>query len=510
MSSPPLTVGTAGHVDHGKSALVRALTGKDPDRLPEERRRGLSVDLGFAPLEVGGGRRLSLVDVPGHERFVRTMVAGATGVDMYLMCIAADDGVMPQTREHAAVLRHLAVTRGVVAVTKGDLADPARAVAEAAELLPEAPVVVTSARSGEGLDELRSAVGSAAEALEVPVREGPTRLHVDRAFTLRGIGTVVTGTLWAGSLGSGDVVRLLPDGPRARVRSVQVHDSPVERAQAGQRVAVALAGVDRDQVARGDVLADRDSPLDASYRLDVALNLDGELEPHARLQVHHGTRESPARVVPLGQGYAQLRLESPLVCARGDRVVLRRVAPPATVGGGVVVDPAPRRHGPSAAVVDHLRGGSAPAESEPGEPGAPNRSPLGLRPPRSPPSPRRRSRWCAAALEADGLQPRPDVLLASDLGLRRPELDAALASLVRAGDAVRVGPAQHYDAAALRRAGAEVVSLCRRDGAATIASVRDELGTSRKYAQAVLEHLDRTRVTRRVGDEHVLRRRTPR
>ncbi len=290
-------------------------------------------------------------------------------------------------------------------------------------------------------------------------------------------------------------------GSRARVRSVQVHDAPVERALAGQRVAVALTGVDRSQAARGDVLTAPSSPLAASYRLDVELSLDSELAPGARMQVHHGTRESAARVVPLGSGYAQLRLESPLMCAAGDRVVLRRVAPPATVGGGVVVDPAPRRHGASAELVAHLRGEPAPATATP--PPEPSQAPA---PSVAAPT----LALVSGALQADGLEPRPDVRLAEDLELDRRELDAALAELVSAGTAVRAGPAQHYDAAALQRAGDEVASLCRRDGAATIASVRDALGTSRKYAQAVLEHLDRTRVTRRVGDEHVLRGRSAR
>ena len=207
--SAPLTLGTAGHIDHGKTALVRALTGVDTDRLPEEQARGMTIDLGFAPLRLPSGRRLSVVDVPGHERFVRTMVAGATGVDMFLLCVAADDGVMPQTREHMAVLRHLGVSDGVVAVTKSDIGEPELAAEEAAELVPGAPVVEVSAVRRTGLDELLAALESVAARL--PGRSeagGVTRLHVDRSFTLRGIGTVVTGTLWAGSIGAGDVVRL--------------------------------------------------------------------------------------------------------------------------------------------------------------------------------------------------------------------------------------------------------------------------------------------------------------
>ena len=250
----PLTLGTAGHIDHGKTVLVRALTGVDTDRLPEEQKRGISIELGYAPLELPSGRRLSVVDVPGHERFVRTMVAGATGIDLFLMVVAADDGVMPQTREHAAVLRALGVETGVVAVTKADLADPARAAAEAAELLPGADVVPVAARAGEGIEALRAALERAAERAGGGERGGPLRLHVDRSFTIRGAGTVVTGTLWSGTAARGDEVLILPSGTPARVRSVQVHDEPRERAEAGQRVALNLAGVARDEVARGDVI----------------------------------------------------------------------------------------------------------------------------------------------------------------------------------------------------------------------------------------------------------------
>src|SRR5687767_11413551 len=203
----PLTVGTAGHIDHGKTWLVRALTGKDTDRLPEERRRGISIELGYAPLELPDGARLSVVDVPGHERFVRTMVAGATGIDLFLLVVDAGEGARPQTREHLAIIRILGIEHGVVAVTKADAVDPALrelVVEEARSLVPDAPVVVTSARTGEGLDELRQALAEAADAIEERTGAGATRLFIDRAFTLKGIGTVVTGTLWSGSIGTGD------------------------------------------------------------------------------------------------------------------------------------------------------------------------------------------------------------------------------------------------------------------------------------------------------------------
>jgi selenocysteine-specific elongation factor len=338
----PLTVGTAGHIDHGKTWLVRALTGKDTDRLPEERRRGISIDLGYAPLELPDGRQLSLVDVPGHERFVRTMVAGATGIDLFLLVIDAAEGARPQTHEHLAVLRLLGVERGVVAVSKADAVDVdvlQLALEEARELVPEAEAVAVSARTGEGLDELRAALARAADGVVPRAPAGPARLYVDRSFTLRGIGTVVTGTLWSGSIGAGDVLRAEPAGLDVRVRSVQVHDRAVERAEAGQRVALALPGIERRQLRRGDALfAPGAFPL--SYRLDVTLRELRPLADGARVNVHHGTARIPARVVRFGERWAQLRLAEPVVAARGDRVVLRGAT---TLGGGIVLDPAPPR-----------------------------------------------------------------------------------------------------------------------------------------------------------------------
>src|SRR3954451_20086480 len=335
----PLVVGTGGHIDHGKTWLVRALTGKDTDRLPEEHERGISIDLGYAPLELTGGLHLSLVDVPGHERFVRNMVAGATGVDLFLLVIDAAEGARPQTLEHLAILRLLGVERGVVAVTKADAVEPEQvelAVAEAAELVPEAEIVAVSAKTGAGLDELRAALARADEAVERPERFAATRLWIDRAFSLRGIGTVVTGTLWSGSISAGDLLRLEPAGRTVRVRSVQVHDQPVEQAEAGQRVAVNLPAIERGELRRGDVLVEP-GHYPVSYRLDVVLE---EVEPvPAAVKVHLGTADVAARVVRSGR-FAQLRLEEPVVAGRGDRFVLRADS---TVGGGRVVDPAPPR-----------------------------------------------------------------------------------------------------------------------------------------------------------------------
>ena len=506
--APPLTLGTAGHIDHGKTALIGALTGHATDRLPEERRRGISIELGYAPLELPSGRRLSVVDVPGHERFVRTMVAGASGVDMFLLCVAADDGVMPQTREHMAVLRQLGVEAGVVAITKSDVGEPELAAEEAAALVPGAPVVQVSAVERTGLGELLAALEAVAARL--PGRAsagGPTRLHVDRSFTLRGIGTVVTGTLWAGSLAAGDAVRVLPRGLDVRVRSVQVHDEPVERASAGQRVALNLAGVGWRELGRGDVVVAGESTLRPGYLLDVALSAEEGARPIRRgdrLQVHHGTREAPARIVPLGGGYAQVRLEAPLVAVSGDRVILRQVAPPDTVGGGVVVDAAPHKHGPSEEVVERL------ARIERGEEVAAAVAGPEVAVAVAEPEPEpldERALALAALLRADGTAPRADGDLAQAAGLEPAEAARLWGRLERAGEAVRVGRSLHFHPEPLARLEAQVVAICERDGEATIAGLRDELGTSRKYAQALLEHLDRTKVTLRRGDAHVLRRR---
>jgi selenocysteine-specific elongation factor len=520
MTDAPLTLGTAGHIDHGKSALIRALTGIDTDRLPEEHARGISIELGYARLELPSGRSLSIVDAPGHERYVRTMVAGATGIDLYLMAIAADDGVMPQTREHAAVLRALDVRRGVVAVTKSDLADPELAMLEATELLPGAEVVAVSARSGRGLDELRAALDRVAATVAGRADgTGGARLHVDRVFTIRGAGTVVTGTLWAGQIARGDVLELLPSRRRARAREVQVHDRAVEQAAAGQRVAINLSGLAVADISRGEVVIAAGGQLRETYLIDAELEFESESESQsesddrrgrprprsrepesgARVQVHHGTRESPARLAWLGGRYWQLRLEQPLVPAAGDRLVVRQIAPPDTLGGGVVLDPHPRKHGPSRAVTERLarlsRGESAGADDRDA-----------ATPPAGSPRP------------APLVEPTPLGVSALELERRlrdagfEPPLDSELdrddlAALRAAGRAVRVSQSLHYHPEALEQVKARVIAAAgRHGGSVTLAQLRDELGTSRKFAQALLEHMDAERVTIRRGDEHFLRR----
>ena len=352
-----VVVGTAGHIDHGKTALVKALTGVDTDRLEEEKRRGITIDLGFAPLALGGVAA-SVVDVPGHEGFVRNMVAGATGVDLALLVVAADEGVMPQTVEHLEILRVLGVARGVVALTKCDLAPEAAWRELVADEIRDRvraafgepwPVVEVSAAQGTGLDALRSALAEAARGVLERPTDDRFRLPVDRVFALPGAGTIVTGTLWSGTAVEGDRLTLLPAGLEARVRSIEVHDRPATRAEPGRRTALALVGPSREQVARGDVLVSGDG-WRASHALDVALTMlpqaAGRLRPRLRVRIHHGTAEVLARIVPArtpgatgGRVAARLLLESPLVARAGDRFVVRSYSPVTTIGGGVVVDP---------------------------------------------------------------------------------------------------------------------------------------------------------------------------
>ncbi len=499
----PLTLGTAGHIDHGKTALIGALTGIDTDRLPEEQARGISIELGYAQLALPSGRRLSVIDVPGHERFVRTMVAGASGIDLFLATVAADDGVMPQTREHAAVLRALAVETGVIAITKSDLADPGRAADQAAELFPRTAIVSVSARTGAGLQELMEALERAAGAVQSRAESdgAPARLHIDRVFTIRGAGTVVTGTLWSGSVGRGDELALLPGGKRLRVRGVQVHDDAVTRAAAGQRVAINLTGVAVGELARGDVLAGPEAAVEPTYRVDASLTWEVEPEPGARVQVHHGTRETPARLAWLGGRFWQLRLEQPLVAMAGDRLVVRQIAPPDTLGGGLILDANPSRHGASRQLMTQLE------RLERGEP------PLA---PHTGGEQRRMDHSRQQVIQV-ALSPAQKALERRllDAGVEPPldsELDQDdLAALRADGRAVRVSKTLHYHPDVLADVRGRVLELAARNGGAvTLAEVRTELGTSRKFAQALLEHLDSEKVTIRRGDEHHVRARAGR
>ena len=562
----PLTVGTAGHIDHGKTWLVRALTGKDTDRLPEEQARGISIDLGYAPLQLADGRQFSLVDVPGHERFVRTMIAGATGIDLFLLVIDAQEGVRPQTLEHLAVLRLLGVERGVIAVTKSDAVDEETlelALAEAGELVPDAEVVAVSAKTGAGLDELRVAL--ACVQVETRDASAATRLYVDRVFTLQGVGTIATGTLWSGTIAAGSVLRIEPQGTTVRVRSVQVHDTSVDRAEAGQRVAVNLPAVERRELARGDVLVEP-GHYPVSYRLDIRLEQLEEIP--AAVTVHVGTKAVPARIVRDGE-YAQLRLQEQVVAARGDRVVLRTDT---TVGGGVVLDPAPTRaldrgrllaldvgtpeeivgalvHEPVTATELQARGLLSPAElaqglssvrssgdyyfseawltdlraevrmrlaaraaSSPLDPGLPLAELLPNRP------------WAPAVLNLLELErrgaraylpgataelgERADAAADLETQLAQDEIvkidDKQLAAFLEAEGRIRRVGDGYAVSTALYDSGRELLPTLET---ITLASFRDALGVGRRTAQLLLERYDADGLTLRRGDVRTLRRR---
>jgi selenocysteine-specific elongation factor len=553
-----LTIGTAGHIDHGKTWLVRALTGKDTDRLPEERLRGISIDLGYAPLELEGGRRFSVVDVPGHERFVRTMVAGATGVDLFLLVVDAGEGARPQTHEHLAILRLLGVDRGVVALTKVDAVDAdAAEVAEeeAAELVPGAEVVPVSAKTGEGLDELRAALGRVADSVEHVRAEAPTRLYVDRSFSIPGYGTVVTGTLWSGSIGAGDQLRLEPSGRDVRVRSVQVHDRDVDRAEPGQRVAVSLPGVERRDVARGEALVEPGG-YPTSYRLDVVLEEIAPIADDARVQLHLGTAHCLARVVRLGERFAQLRLASPVVAARGDHVILRAET---TLGGGTVLDPMPPRHRDDARIDLLARGEVAATIDAPvrldalrfvldGELEgveragawvfsaswlsgyeAEVRARIAAADPIDPGVPQPPDAWAADVLPCLPFERRGSRLYlpgavatlggreedAADLerelaraGMRATKVsDDELARFLESrGRLVRLGNGYAIDAEAFGVAKDVLLAESRAAGGITLARFRDLAGVGRRDAQLLLERFDADGLTRRVGDRRVLRR----
>ena len=362
---PDLVLGTAGHIDHGKSTLVQALTGTDPDRLAEEKQRGITIELGFAQLVLPDGTAMGVVDVPGHEKFVRQMIAGSTGIDVALLCIAADDGIMPQTEEHLAVLELLAIPTCVVALTKCDLVDDEWAAFMADEVrgrlastpYANADVVPVSSRTGAGLDELRAAIQKAAHATARRATSSTLRLPVDRSFTIKGAGTVITGTLWSGIAAVGDEVEIMPAGTRTRIRSVQVHGKPVDAAAAGHRTALNLNAVSTEQVRPGDFLCTPGSVASTDH-FDVDLTYlgtlgnDKPLESGSRVHVAHGTKECIGRVLlmdglpsiaPGQKAAAQIRTEEDLPVSYGDRFVIRSYSPVHVVGGGVVLRAHPRR-----------------------------------------------------------------------------------------------------------------------------------------------------------------------
>ncbi len=620
-------IGTAGHVDHGKSALVQALTGIDPDRLREEKERGLTIDLGFAWMTLPGGDEVSIVDVPGHERFIKNMLAGVGGIDLALLVIAADEGVMPQTREHLAILDLLGIEHGVVALTKADLVEPEfleLARTDAAQVLggtalAGSPIVACSAVTRQGLDDLVAAIET--QLARTPARRdiGRARLPIDRAFTIAGFGTVVTGTLVEGALNVGQDVEIVP-GPsregRSRIRGLQTHGRKVETAPPGRRTAVNLTGIAVEELRRGMVVC-TPGVLRPTMAIDIRLRAVGYLPRPIRhnlaVTFHTGSAEAAGRVLLLDRdelrpgetAWAQVRLDDPVAAAKGDRFIIRD--PNDTLGGGRIVDTEVTRHrrfhAPTLAALESLEKGSpaelvaaAVARLEPVElreflkkvemdtegaraavrgliatgdlltldggdlqdgtllitrarfdsltgqlqaalpqyhrqsplrPGMPReelRSRLGLTqkafegalrlwiergevkeagpavalPAHQPalgPAQQAVAAGYLAALRASPFAPNTE---------SRPD-DDLLAYMEDAGEVVRVGDGVVFAAEAYREMVDRIVSHLEEHGAVTLAQVRDLFGTSRKYAQAVLERLDAQRVTRRVGDERVLR-----
>jgi len=373
-ASTHVVVGTAGHIDHGKTSLVKALTGTDTDRLPEEKARGITIDLGFAFLEEPGGLTIEIVDVPGHERFVKNMLAGVGGIDLAMLVIAADEGVMPQTREHLAICSLLRIKAGLIALTKADLVEPdwlelvREDVAGAVRgtFLDSAPIVPVSSKTGQGIDDLRAALRSLAASVPQRDTDELPRLPIDRVFTVRGFGTVVTGTLTAGTLAADERVEVYPKRAEAKIRGLQAHGHPVSSARAGQRTAINLQGVERAAVTRGDVVG-LPGTLVPSTLVDGTLELLPDaprpVKTRTRVRFHVGTSEIMARVLLLDRvelapgdtAFARFRLEAPLVARPGDRFVVRSYSPILTIGGGTLLDVDPprfRRKGP--ALVAHL------------------------------------------------------------------------------------------------------------------------------------------------------------
>ena len=617
-------IGTAGHVDHGKSALVRALSGIDPDRWEEEKARGLTIDLGFAWTSLPSGREISIIDVPGHERFIRNMLAGAGGIDVAMLVVAADEGVMPQTREHLDIVDLLEVRRGVVALTKSDLVDDewlelaAEEVREACAgtRLEGAPIVRCSAASGDGLDDLRAALDEAVDGLPAARDAGRPRMPIDRAFTISGFGTVVTGTLLDGTFSVGDHVVVEPGGPRGRIRGIQRHERQIEAAEPGARTAINLGGIAVSAVRRGMVLTLPGllRPAGAvDVRLRVAARHPRPLRHNAVLTVHCGSAEASARVrllegdavAPGGESWAQLRLETPLALARGDRFVLRNGSE--TLAGGRIVDTQPRRHhrndrttlealrlllegspddalltllartGPvawsalaagseleaseaEAAIRRQIEAGAAVligadalsdgavligedgleallerarstvqahVEAHPLGGGLPRedlRSRLGLDArPFAAVEARLAERGWLAARDGKIDVPGRRVDLTQD---QERAIEALLKRLREQGARTDADPSLDPDLLDYLEARGEIVrlragvillrgvcdamiedarALIAEQGEATLAEVRDRVGTSRKIAQALLEDMDRRRITRRVGDHRVLR-----
>lgn len=355
-----IIIGTAGHIDHGKTTLIRALTGKDTDRLKEEKDRGISIELGFAYFDLPSGRRAGIIDVPGHERFIKNMLAGIGGIDLVMLVIAADEGVMPQTKEHLNILSLLKIKNGIIVLTKKDMVDEEwleiviEQVREdvAGTFLENAAVIPVSSVTGEGLDQLAAQIDLLTENIKAKDIDKPFRLPVDRVFSIAGFGTIITGTLISGTIKEGDKVMIYPRKIEARVRTIQVHDTSVTKAEAGQRVAMNLAGVKLGEVVRGDVISAINT-MEPTFMFDARLELlkDAErsISNRDRLRIYHGSAEVLGRVVLLDReelepgesAFVQIRLEEEIACLKDDRFVIRFYSPMITIGGGIILEPNP-------------------------------------------------------------------------------------------------------------------------------------------------------------------------
>ena len=356
-------LGTAGHIDHGKTTLIKALTGRETDNLKEEKQRGISINLGFTYFDLPSKKRVGIVDVPGHEKFIKNMLAGACGIDIVLLVIAADEGVMPQTIEHLDILNYLDVKRGIIVLTKCDLVDE-----EFIELVKDdvrektkglfiegAPIVEVDSVSRRGLDELVQKIDEISEDIEEKKTDAPSRMSIDRVFSLKGFGTIVTGTLIEGKISVDDEMTIYPSEKKVKVRNLQVHGCDVKTAYAGQRTAINLSNIKVSEIQRGDVIAQTGS-VEESMMIDVNISLvehcKKSLKHWDRIRVFHGTKQILCRIVPLNEdeiqygesGYAQLRLEEKIVAKKGDRFIIRSYSPMDTIGGGVIIDTAPKKH----------------------------------------------------------------------------------------------------------------------------------------------------------------------
>ncbi len=356
-------LGTAGHIDHGKTTLIKALTGRETDNLKEEKQRGISINLGFTYFDLPSKKRVGIVDVPGHEKFIKNMLAGACGIDIVLLVVAADEGVMPQTVEHLDILNYLGVKKGIIVLTKCDLVDEdfislvKDEVKEKTKglFIENAPIVEVDSVSGRGLEELVKKIDEISEDIEEKKIDAPARMSIDRVFSLKGFGTIVTGTLIEGKISIDDEMTIYPSKKKVKVRNLQVHGCDVKTAYAGQRTAINLSNIKVSEIQRGDVIAETGS-VEESMMIDVNISLvehcKKSLKHWDRIRVFHGTKQILCRIVPLNEdeipygesGYAQLRLEEKIVAKKGDRFIIRSYSPMDTIGGGIIIDTAPKKH----------------------------------------------------------------------------------------------------------------------------------------------------------------------